>query len=266
MVAVIDANMAAGIRAVTVERGHDPREFLLVVGGGAGPVHAAGIAHELGLRRILVPRSSAIFCAVGLLLSDLRHDFVRSHVAAFEGIEQDRLAEIARALQAEARGALDVEGIHPATAVIMLGCDVRYLGQYHELTVPWLADEVESADLTGVAKRFHEAHDRLYGYALPEAPLELVNVRATAMGLTPKPPLPEMAPGVASEALRGHRPVWIAEERGFVRAPVYDGEGLGSGARLGGPAIVELPTTTVVLGPGWRCETDRHGSFLLERP
>jgi N-methylhydantoinase A len=266
MVEVIDANMAAGIRAVTVERGHDPREFLLVVGGGAGPVHAAGIARELGLRRILVPRSSSIFCAVGLLLSDLRHDFVRSYVAAFERIERKRLEEIARALQADARRALEAEGIDPATAVTTLGCDVRYLGQYHELAVPWLVDELESGDLTGVAKRFHDAHDRLYGYALPEAPLELVNLRAVVVGSTPKPPLPEMAPGQASDALRAHRPVWVAEERAFVPAEVYDGEALGSGARLEGPAIVELPTTTVVLSPGWRCETDRHGSFLLERP
>lgn len=266
MVEVIDANMAAGIRAVTVERGHDPREFLLVVGGGAGPVHAAGIARELGLRRILVPRSSSIFCAVGLLLSDLRHDFVRSYVAAFERLERKRLEEIARALHADARRALEAEGIDPATAVITLGCDVRYLGQYHELAVPWLVDELESGDLTGVAKRFHDVHDRLYGYALPEAPLELVNLRAVVVGPTPKPLLPEMAPGRASDALRGQRPVWIAEERAFVPAAVYDGEALGSGARLEGPAIVELPTTTVVLSPGWRCETDRHGSFLLERP
>jgi N-methylhydantoinase A len=266
MVEVIDANMAAGIRAVTVERGHDPREFLLVVGGGAGPVHAAGIARELGLRRILVPRSSSIFCAVGLLLSDLRHDFVRSHVAAFERIDRQRLGDITRALQADARQTLETEGIEPGTAVVTFGCDVRYVGQYHELPVSWLVDEVESGDLTGVAKRFHDVHDRLYGYSLPEAPLELVNVRALVVGLTPKPPLPEVAPGRAPEALRYHRPVWIAEERAFVLTPVYDGEGLGSGAQLEGPAIVELPTTTVVLSPGWRCETDRHGSFLLERP
>ena len=266
MAEVIDANMAAGIRAVSVERGHDPREFLLVVGGGAGPVHAAGIARELGLGRILVPRSSSIFCAVGLLLSDLRHDFVRSHVAAFERIERKRLEEIARALQVDARRVLEAEGIDHATAMITLGCDVRYVGQYHELAVPWLVDEVESGDLTGVAKRFHDIHDRLYGYALPEAPLELVNVRAVVVGLTPKPSLPDVAPGQASDALRGRRPVWIAEERAFVPVPVYDGEGLGSGARLEGPAIVELPTTTVMLSPGWRCETDRHGSFLLERP
>jgi N-methylhydantoinase A len=187
-------------------------------------------------------------------------------VTAFERIDRKRLGEIVGALRADARRALDAEGIAPGTAVITLGCDVRYVGQYHELAVPWLVDEVENADLTGVAKRFHDIHDRLYGYALPEAPLELVNVRAAVVALTPKPPLPGVAPGQASDALRSHRPVWIAEERAFLAAPVYDGDALGSGARLPGPAIVELPTTTVVLGPGWRCETDRHGSFLLERP
>ena len=265
MVQVIDANMAAGIRHVTVERGHDPREFLLVVGGGAGPVHAAGIAAELGLTRILVPRSSSIFCAGGLLLSDLRHDFVRTYVTPFERADRDRLRAIVASLGREGRGALAVEGIRGGQVSLSFTCDVRYLGQYHELPVSWLPDEAQEGDLDGVAKRFHEAHDRLYGYALPDTPLELVNVRGVALGLTEKPPLPEVPPGTGDGARRGRRRVWMGEEQAFAEAAVYEGEALGAGARLAGPAVVELDATTVVVPPAWRLETDRHGSFLLER-
>jgi N-methylhydantoinase A len=250
---------------VTVERGHDPRDFLLVVGGGAGPVHAAGIAAELGLSRILVPRRSAIFCAVGLVLSDLRHDLVRSHVTPFDRAGRERLAELARELAAEGRRALASEGATGERVSVALSCDVRYLGQYHEVTVPWLADEAVDGDLGGIAKRFHEAHDRLYGYALPDAPLELVNLRGAAVGLTDKPALPELSPTPGPAAPRGRRRAWLGEERRFAEVPVYDGEALGAGARLAGPGIVELDTTTIVLPAGWRAQTDRHGSFLLER-
>ncbi|MBI2524860.1 MAG: hydantoinase/oxoprolinase family protein [Candidatus Rokubacteria bacterium] len=265
MVQVIDANMAAGIRHVTVERGHDPREFLLVVGGGAGPVHAAGIAAELGLTRILVPRGSPIFCAGGLLLSDLRHDLVQTYVTPFERAEGNRLRAIVASLGRQGRDAAGAERIGEGQVTLSFACDVRYLGQYHELAVPWLPDEAQEGDLGGVAKRFHETHDRLYGYALPDTPLELVNVRGVALGVTEKPALPEVPPGTGDGARRGRRPVWMGEARAFAETVVYEGEALGAGARLSGPAVVELDTTTVVVPPAWRLETDRHGSFLLDR-
>jgi len=265
MVQVIDANMAAGIRHVSVERGHDPREFLLVVGGGAGPVHAAGIARELGLTRLLVPRDSSMFCAAGLVRSDLRHDFVRSHPSAFDRLDRAALSRVAASLAADARATLAAEGVAPERAIVRLACDVRYLGQYHELTVEWLADEAAEADVSGVSKRFHETHDRQYGYALPETPLELVNVRAVALGLTPASPPAEIARGNASAAHRGRRRAWVADAEAFADTDVFDGEALGAGARLAGPAIVELPTTTVVVAPGFGLEVDRHGSFMIER-
>jgi len=265
MVEVIDANMAAGIRHVSVERGHDPREFLLVVGGGAGPVHAAGISRELGLTRLLVPRDSSILCAAGLVRSDLRHDFVLSHPCAFERLDRAALRRVAGALEADARATLAAEGVPRERAVVRLACDVRYVGQYHELTVEWLGEEADGADLSGVSKRFHEAHDRHYGYALPETPLELVNVRAVALGLTPASPPPEIPRGEASAARRGRRRAWVAEEAAFADTDVFDGEALGAGARLAGPAIVALPTTTVVVAPGFTLEVDRHGSFVVER-
>ncbi|MBI2162253.1 MAG: hydantoinase/oxoprolinase family protein [Candidatus Rokubacteria bacterium] len=261
---VINANMAAGIRHVTVERGHDPRAFPLVVAGGAGPVHAAAIARELGIGHVLVPRDSSIFCAAGMLFSDLRHDLVQSCVAPVEKLEPARLRRVCRALLDEGDAVLAGEGVARERRTVALACDVRYIGQYHEITVPLLAEEADAGDASGVSKRFNEAHDRLYGYALPGTPLELVNVRAVATGLTDKPRLPEVGPGAAHEARRGRRAMWLAEERAFAEAAVYDGARLGAGARLDGPAIVELAMTTVVVPRGWRLECDRRGSFVLE--
>jgi N-methylhydantoinase A len=265
MVEVIDANMAAGIRHVTVERGHDPRDFLLVVGGGAGPVHASGIARELDLARVLVPRGSSIFCAAGLVLADLRRDVVRTHVSPFDQADRGQLRILAGTLTDEGQGALRAAGVSPDRVGVSLACDVRYVGQYHEITVPWLSEEALTGDLGGVAKRFHEAHDRLYGYALPDAPLELVNVRATAVGRAERVPLPEVPRGDAAGARKGLRRMWVAEDGVFADVPVYDGETLGAGARMDGPAAVEYEATTAVLGAGWRAETDRHGSLLMER-
>src|SRR5204863_6217394 len=211
---------------------HDPREFLLVVGGGAGPVHAAGIARELGLARILVPRSSSLFCAAGLLLSDLRHDFVRSCVAPLERVDRARLRTLVRTLIADGHATLEAEGARDERATVSLACDVRSLGQHHEITVPWLAEEAEELDLHGVAKRFHDAHDRLYGYSLPETALELVNVRVVVTGLTSKTALAAPPRGDLSRAARGQRPMWIADDEAFAPGPVWDGDVLGAGATL----------------------------------
>jgi len=131
--------------------------------------------------------------------------------------------------------------------------------------VEWLAEEADGIDLSGVSKRFHEAHDRQYGYALPETPLELVNVRAVALGLTPASPPPEIPRGEAAATRHGRRRAWVADDAAFADTDVFDGEALGAGARLAGPAIVELPTTTVVVAPGWELEVDRHGSFVVDK-
>jgi N-methylhydantoinase A len=185
-------------------------------------------------------------------------------VGSFDALDRRRLRAVAAELTGQGRAALEAQGVAPECIQVALAGDVRYVGQYHEITVPWAAEEVEAGDLTGLGKRFHATHERLYGYALPDAPLELVNLRATATGSVAKPPLPELPAGPAP-APRARRAAWVAEEARFVDTPVYDGEACGRGARLCGPALIELPATTVVVPPGWRVEVDAHGAFLLER-
>ena len=269
MVQVMNVNMASAMREISVQKGYDPREFLMICAGGAGPIHAAMIARELDIRRFLVPRDSSIFCAAGMLRSDLKHDFVRSlhGLLAPGGIDPDELSHSVAELQAEAQAVLADDGIPPERRRLEHAADLRYLGQYHEVTVELPADTLESCDVAAIAAAFHAAHDRLYGYHLAdeETAIELVNLRLTAIGVTEKPPLetqPEAGPDPAT-ALKGRRPVYLPETRDFAEVAVFDGEHLAHGMRIEGPAIVEQVNTTVFLPPGHDLACDAGGSFMV---
>lgn len=269
MLHVINVNMAAAIREISVQKGYDPREFPLVCAGGAGPLHAAGIAAELGIARIVVPRDASIFCAAGMLRTDLRHDYVRSCAQLLgEGAAGDRRVQrLARELRAGAQRTLAAEGIPRVRQRMRFALDLRYLGQYHEVTVEVPEKTLASADWKAVRERFHAQHDRLYGYALRAegTAIELLNVRLAASGVTEKPPLarePRRPPNPAG-VLKGKRPVWLAERKRYRPAPVYDGDRLGHGNRLAGPAIIESANTSIVVPPRWRAEYDALGNCIL---
>ena len=269
MVHVINVNMAAAIREISVQKGYDPREFPLVCAGGAGPLHAAGIAAELGIGRIVVPRDSSIFCAAGMLRTDLRHDYVRSCAQTLgESAAGDRRARrLSREMRAEARRGLAAEGIPSSRQRLRFKLDLRYLGQYHEVTVDVPEKALATADWKEVRERFHRQHDRLYGYALraEDTPIELLNVRLSASGVTQKPALrrePRRKPGCAG-ALKGKRPAYLPERKGFREVPVFDGDRLGHGNRLHGPAIIESANTSIVIPAGWRAEYDAIGNCIL---
>lgn len=266
---VMNVNMASAIREISVHKGWDPREFPLVCAGGAGAVHAAMIARELGIRRVLVPREASIFCASGMLQSDLKHDFVRSHaIVLADGAAAGPLVALADAMLEEAASALAAEGIADDRRRFVFALDMRYLGQYHEVSVEVTLAAVRAGDWASVRNAFHERHDRLYGYALRDegTPVEVVNVRLSTIGGTDKPPQQHQArdDADASHALKGRREVWQPDERAFSATPVYDGDRLRHGNRLEGPAIVESVTTTVFVPAGWRLEVDPLGGCLLD--
>jgi N-methylhydantoinase A len=269
MVHVINVNMASAIREISVQKGYDPREFPLVCAGGAGPLHAAGIAAELGIARIVVPRDSSIFCAAGMLRTDLRHDYVRScaQILGDAAAGDRRVRALVRALQTEARRVLRAEGMTAARQRMRFALDLRYLGQYHEVTVDVPEKALGAAAWDEVRERFHAQHDRLYGYALRAegTPVELLNVRLAASGVTQKPPArpePRRGPGCAS-ALKGKRPAYLPERKRFRDVPVFDGERLGHGNRLEGAAIVESANTSIFVPTGWRAEYDSLGNCVL---
>ncbi|MBN2489906.1 MAG: hydantoinase/oxoprolinase family protein [Planctomycetes bacterium] len=269
MYRVINTSMAQGVREITVKRGYDPREFPVVVAGGAGPLHACMICEELEIPLLLVPRDSSIFCAAGMLMSDLQHDFVRSFVASLKDLDWGRLEALVREMETEGARLLDAEKIPAARRQFQVNFDCRYVKQYHEVSFPVPREAIAQADLGPIAATFHAEHNRMYGYSLEEqhTPIELINVRVRAIGLTDKPAYAEdtwAGPDPAA-ARKGERPVFVPEDRALQTVPVYDGHRTRFGHRIAGPAIIEQVNTTLLLTAAFDCVSDRYGSFAVYR-
>jgi N-methylhydantoinase A len=258
---LVNVAMAAGVREVSVRRGLDPRDFPLVVAGGAGPLHAAAIASELEIPLLLVPRESSIFCAAGMLMSDFKHDDVRAYKSLLAEADLERLGVLFEEMAAAGGASLRRERIADEDAESHAALDLRYVGQWHELTVPVALP----LDPERAAAAFHRQHDLLFGYASPAMPVELLAARVTTLGRTEKPATRDLGGGErdAERSLRGTRQVWSPGARALVATPVYDGSSLAAGAVLAGPAVVELMNTTIVVLDGFDLVVDRYGSFVL---
>ncbi len=267
MYRVINTNMAQGVREVTIERGHDPREFPMVVAGGAGPLHACMICQELEIPLFIVPRESSIFCAAGMLMSDLQHDFVRSFVTMLDQIDPQRLGETVETMMAEGRELLRSESIPEDKWCFTLNFDCRYQKQYHEVSVPVSLETLRTGDLTSIQPAFHAEHDRLYGYSLEDegTPIQLINVRVRAVGVTEKPSTTvEAYAGEDAEAARkGDRVIHLPESGEIESVPVYDGHTTRHGNCIYGPAIIEQVNTTLLLSSSFDCVCDKYGSFVV---
>ncbi|NOY05911.1 MAG: hydantoinase/oxoprolinase family protein, partial [Chlorobi bacterium] len=269
MYRVINNNMAQGVREITIKRGYDPREFPMVVAGGAGPIHACMICQELEIPMFIVPRESSIFCAAGMLMSDLQHDFVRSFVSPFNKIDWSDLTAVIEEMKREGAALLAEEHIPEDRRKYYLNLDCRYVKQYHEVSLPVEMDMVLGADMESISTRFHAEHNRLFGYSLEEdgTPIELINVRLRAVGVTEKPAMveDEYAGEDASAALKGEREVYLPERGTFETVPVYDGHRTRFGNRIQGPAIIEQVNTTLFLSEQYDCVCDPYGSFSVYR-
>ncbi len=265
MYRVINVNMASGIREVSIERGFDPRDFPLVVAGGAGPVHAGMIALELEIPVIIIPKESSIFCAAGMLLSDLKHDYVRSYHSLVSETKMERVRSLFEEMEAEGRGVLEREGIRPEKMAFQYFVDLRYVGQYHEVRVSCMREEIVGEGIDSISNRFHRAHDRLYGYCLKEAELELVNLRLTCIGETEKPTFQEgpYQGEDCSHLIKGKRPIYLPTMGEFKEAEVYDGMKMAFGNKVKGPAIVEQVNTTLFVPPQFDVICDGYGSYTM---
>jgi N-methylhydantoinase A len=250
IVRVVTANMARAIRLISVQRGHDPRDYWLVPFGGGGPAHAGRLARELGMGRILVPRNPGILCALGLLLTDLSQDFSltrRSRLDA-DGVAAARSA--LDQLRAEAEDWFDLEGVEPARRALSATIDMRYAGQNHELSVSVPEIDDDGDFMAELARNFAQVHIRRYGYAAEDEPVELITFRLRATGLVEKPafPMGEISGPDPSGALVSRRPIYAPEGGEFLDTPVYDRELLRPGNQIVGPAIiVQFDSTTLVL-------------------
>jgi N-methylhydantoinase A len=254
--------MTTSIREVSIQRGHDPRDFTLVAYGGAGPMHAVPVAEELGIARILIPRFPGNFSALGLLTSDLRHDDVRTRICRLAELGLDAMGRIFEEMRADAAARLAQEGFGPAETRFDFSLDLRYAGQAFELNV---LVALEGASLRTIVRDFHERHLSTYGHADEQGEVEVVNLRLSAFGSVKKPDLPLYTSDTRSldEALVERRQVYFGDS--FRSCPLYERDRLPASATLDGPAIVEEFGATTVLFPGWRASVDPWGNLLLER-
>ena len=266
ILSVVTANMAKAIRVISVQRGHDPRDYTLVAFGGAGPVHAARLARELDISRVLVPRSPGILCAMGLLLTDLRADFASTKLLTLDiaAIPATEAAFIE--LQAQADAWFAEEHIAAKDRHITRTVDMRYAGQNYELPIALPEGPITRTSLDALAEGFAAAHRRMYGFTAEEEPVQLVTFRVEAAGVVEKAafqPRPDAGPD-ASAALIGSREVWMPEAGGFVACPVYDRENLDAGNVIQGPAIVEQMDATTVILPNMTGIVEPYLNLILE--
>ena len=252
ILAIIDNHMVGALRVVSVERGHDPRDFTLTAFGGAGPLHACALAKLLGVRRVLIPLAPGVLCADGLLAASLRAEFSRTLPKAGQ-IDVTVVSSIFEQLADQAKAWLAEERVAPADRTLSRVALMRYKGQGGEIPVLWQGaqDAAEQA--------FCDAHQRLYGFTL-ETPIELVTVRVEAVGRMPEPKTPTLPPGRGAEPTE-HRAVAFRE--GLRKTPVFDRARLGAGDHIDGPAIVTQLDATTFVAPGWTGDVHASGALLL---
>jgi len=260
-------NMAQGVREVTIKRGFDPREFPIIPAGGAGPIHSCLICNELEIPLQIVPRESSVLCAFGMLMSELKHDFVRTFVARLESVDWPKLSGIVDAMARDGAAQLTEERIPESRRRYEVKFDCRYIRQYHEVSFVVPRALLDARDSAGIARAFHAEHNRLYGYSLEQegTPVEIINVRVQAIGVTDKPAYRHEAWGgaEAGHALKGRRSVYVPESKAFAEVPIYDGHGMRYGNRIEGPAMIEQATTAIFVSASYDCVVDSLGSFVI---
>src|SRR5262249_40342567 len=230
-----------------------------------GPLHANALARELGIPTVLVPPSPGIASAVGMLVTDIRHEFVATRRLRLDALTPAALDALFADFAAEGDARLTRDGVPVSDRRTLRSADLRYHGQSFELSVTVSPGPLATADIDRLRAEFHASHERAYGYAAPDDPVELVNVRLAAVGVTPKPrraPLPDGGRSAAA-AVKGHRDVWFAEANGFRDTVVLDRAKLERGNVIDGPAIIEEHDASTLVHPGWAAAVDEHGNLVL---
>ncbi len=261
---VAEATVERAIRVISVERGYDPREYVLLAFGGAGPLHAVSLAQKLGMNKVLIPAWAGVLSALGLAVADIIHTYVRSLIVSLSEAPIAAINAVFADLKNKAERGFAEEGIPEEVREYWFSADLRYRGQGFELTVPVPSFPLAEEDILKISEEFHRAHEQRYGFSRRDEEVELVSLRLTAVGHTEKPDLPKV-PAAKCSALApcGQRPV-LFPETGWVKTPVYARASLGAGAELSGPAVVEGPESTILLPPATKAFVDAFGNLVAE--
>jgi N-methylhydantoinase A len=256
------AKMSLAVRGVSVERGFDPRDFAMTAIGGAGPLHALQIARELYIPTVIVPNLPAHFSALGMLMADVRYDYVRTYYRPLAQADFDELGSIYAELGAVGEAALDEAGVDAGARSFPLFMDLRYVGQEFHIPVPVDDGEIKKRDVDAIRNRFNDYHDRHFGHSAEDEPIELVNLRLAARGARPKILFPELA-GDPADAQTGTRSVYIDSPDKPVDCPVYRRERIAPGVAIKGPAVIEEYASTTVLFGGDEAIVAPTGEIII---
>jgi N-methylhydantoinase A len=257
------AKMSLAVRGVSVERGYDPRDFALVAMGGAGPLHAVEIARDLQIPTVVVPNLPAHFSALGMLLADVRHDYVRTYYRPLIEADYDEVMGIFTELLDSGSTTLRDAGVPESACSYQYWMDLRYVGQEFWLQIPVSNAEISSADTAAIRSRFTEIHDHRFGHAAADEPLELVNLRLTATGARPNIQFPALSGGTSDSRI-GTREIYLEDAQAPVQSAVHDRGRLTAGQVILGPAVVEEYASTTVLFDGDKLTVAETGELMIE--
>ncbi len=265
IVAVVNSNMVRAIRVISVERGYDPREFVLVSFGGAGSLHACAVARELGIKKIIIPYLPGIFCSIGLLVADIKYDYVTSKIMLAERSNIEEINRIVGKMISKGKRMLDKEGIPETDREFILTIDARYKRQNYELQLTVPKKTLDETILENIKEQFHREHGKSYGYFNKEQPIELINYRVNAVGRTPKPDMPkyEINESLSPPIPQAKRHVYFDVNKEFGDCPIYSRDVFRAGHQITGPAIVEQMDTTILINPGWKADVDEYLNIKL---
>jgi N-methylhydantoinase A len=267
MYTIVNNNMVNGIRRVSVERGYDPRDFVLVGAGGATAAHITALAREMGIDTIILPKLASGLCAFGQIISDVKYNYMATAPLRLDNEEAYRhIDRLYGQIEVQGVKHLATDGFKKSQIDVKRSLDMRYVGQVHECTVDIETFEINARTIRKVKEAFHKRHEELYTYSERHNAVEVVNIESTLFGRIDKPKPPKLAKGGSpARALKGHRKAIFEASGRATRTPIYDGSRLGAGANIVGPAIIEEVTTTIVIEPGWATRLDATGSYVITR-
>ena len=257
IIEIVNTHMIRALRLVSVERGYDPRDFVILAFGGAGPMHAAFLAEGLGVKNIVIPPNPGVFSALGLMLADFRHDFVRNIMKPASEINTELLEKIFGEIEKKAKKILQKEGFSPNHIVMERNLELRYLGQSYELIVPF------HKNFKVILQLFHQKYQKMYSYSMPDEPVEVVNIHLIAYGLIRKPKFRKIPfTSSSSDALIDKKMVFF-KGNAWIETPIYSRDALLPGHKINGPAIIEQSDATTVIPPGWNAVVDEFLNLTL---
>jgi N-methylhydantoinase A len=260
---IVNANMIAGIRSVSIERGHDPRDFILVAGGGATASHAGRLAAELGVREVIIPRIASGLCAFGEAVADVKHTYLGSYTTAFPDLDPVRLNELIERLEAQGRADLHDEGFSDDEISVERSVDMKYVDQVHECRVEIPVFRIDASRLPEIEDAFHRRHEALYTYCERDNVPELINVEVNVVGRSPRVAVPDERGSDATPVPTAERPAYFPEYGEYRPTPVFEASSLAVGSIVAGPAIVEEPSTTIVAFPGQSLQLRRADVYVM---